>query len=528
MASPFGHQTVRSQTLDHLGLVAGMYDELGIGEVLDRTISQDTLQRQVSIGQAVKALVLNGLGFINRALYLLPQFFADKPTERLIGAGIRPAHLNDDVLGRALDKLYQQDVTTLFTLLSAQAAQRLGLVGFTVHLDSTSFHVDGDYDHEEHYGIVEITKGYSRDRRPDLNQIMLNLIVENRAGLPLLMQPLSGNSNDTASFRQVIECHIDQLHATHQVDYWVADSALYSAANLQTLAAHGGRWITRVPETLKLAQQQCAAVGSPTELLPGYRYRRLEVHYGGVSQRWLVITSAHALKRTVASVERQLGQRGEQELKHWQRLRRQCFACEPDARQALADYQATLQVLEIAEAAVQRTLTTGHEAWQVVGQPASVAGVRWQWLWQRATFILATNELDDQRLSDAAVLQTYKQQSQVERGFRFLKDPRFQAHTLFLKSPQRIMALLMVMTVCLLVYAALEYRLRQALHNSNATAPDQKGKPTQRPTMRWVFQLFAGIHVLLMPGHTPMVLNLNPPQQKVIHVLGSPFQVLYL
>ena len=152
MAAPFG-----SQNLDHLGLVAGMYDELDISEVLDRSVRQDMTQRQVTVGQAVKALVLNGLGFINRALYLLPQFFADKPTEQLIGPGILPEHLNDDVLGRALDALYEQDVTTLFTLISAQACQRLGLKGVTVHLDSTSFHVDGDYDREAEVGVVTLT-----------------------------------------------------------------------------------------------------------------------------------------------------------------------------------------------------------------------------------------------------------------------------------------------------------------------------------------------------------------------------------
>jgi transposase len=94
-------------------------------------------------------------------------------------------------------------------------------VGSTVHLDSTSFHVDGDYDHEEAMGVVTLTQGYSCDQRPDLNQVMLNLIVEHRAELPLLMQPLSGNSNDTASFGRLIEAHIDQLNTTHQVAYWL-------------------------------------------------------------------------------------------------------------------------------------------------------------------------------------------------------------------------------------------------------------------------------------------------------------------
>ncbi|MFO1349606.1 MAG: hypothetical protein U1F68_02515 [Gammaproteobacteria bacterium] len=109
-----------------------------------------------------------------------------------------------------------------------------------------------------------------------------------------MMQPLSGNCNDTASFGALIERHIDNLNATHQVEYWIADSALYSEANLQILAAHRGRWITRVPETLALAQRYRDEVGEPTELLPGYRYRRVEVEYGRVRQRWLIITSVHA------------------------------------------------------------------------------------------------------------------------------------------------------------------------------------------------------------------------------------------
>lgn len=122
--------TYTSQNLDHLGLVAGMYDELGIGRYLDEQIPQDQRMRQVSIGQAVKALVLNGLGFVNRALYLTPQFFADKPTDLLIGPGVRAEHLNDDVLGRALDSLYEHDVTALFSGLGALLSATAGFAGF--------------------------------------------------------------------------------------------------------------------------------------------------------------------------------------------------------------------------------------------------------------------------------------------------------------------------------------------------------------------------------------------------------------
>ena len=70
-----------------------MYDELELGEVIDQRIPQDGEQCKVSIGRVVKAMVLNGLGFVNQRLYLIPAFFETKPPERLVGPGIRPEHL---------------------------------------------------------------------------------------------------------------------------------------------------------------------------------------------------------------------------------------------------------------------------------------------------------------------------------------------------------------------------------------------------------------------------------------------------
>lgn len=68
-------QIYNSKVLDHLGLVSGMFDELGLGELIDQLIPQNHEKRNVSVGQAVKAMVLNGLGFMNHALYLTPIFF---------------------------------------------------------------------------------------------------------------------------------------------------------------------------------------------------------------------------------------------------------------------------------------------------------------------------------------------------------------------------------------------------------------------------------------------------------------------
>src|SRR4029453_8020367 len=139
----------RTQVLDHLGLVAGMFDELGIAEVIEKAIQQNAEMRLVPAGEAVKAMGLNGLGFVNQQLYLVPHFVQNKPTSRLIAPAIQASHLNDDTLGRAPDTLYYFGVPALYSLIAATAAPRLGLAPTFAHLDSPSFHVDGRYNSAE-------------------------------------------------------------------------------------------------------------------------------------------------------------------------------------------------------------------------------------------------------------------------------------------------------------------------------------------------------------------------------------------
>ena len=115
------------KNIDHLGLIAGMVDELGIVEVIDNALSQDHEKRHISIGQTIKALIINGLGFTGRPMYLTPQFFATKPTKVLIGEGVKAEHLNENTIGRAMDSLYKHGVSALFSLISSRAFDALKL-----------------------------------------------------------------------------------------------------------------------------------------------------------------------------------------------------------------------------------------------------------------------------------------------------------------------------------------------------------------------------------------------------------------
>jgi transposase len=95
-------------------LLAGIFDELGVGDLADELLPQDLSQRKATVGQALKAMLLNGLGFANRRLYLMPEFFRNEPTERLVGPGVSPEHLNDDASGKALDTPHAFGLTELY------------------------------------------------------------------------------------------------------------------------------------------------------------------------------------------------------------------------------------------------------------------------------------------------------------------------------------------------------------------------------------------------------------------------------
>src|SRR5258708_9512186 len=133
-----------NERLDHLGIVAGVCQEIRLASWLDAQEPEN--RQQVSVGTTTVAMVLNGLGFSNRQLYLVPQFFADKPVEQLLGPGITAAALNDDCLGRTLDWLYAHDVTTLFAGLALPAPRALWVAVpplARLHADTTSIDVHG-------------------------------------------------------------------------------------------------------------------------------------------------------------------------------------------------------------------------------------------------------------------------------------------------------------------------------------------------------------------------------------------------
>lgn len=536
---------IQVKNLDHLGIVAGIVDQIGLVEEIDRQIEQHPLQI-ISTGQVVKAMILNGLGFVSAPLYLFSEFFIGKATEHLLGEGIKPEHLNDDRIARALDSLCTQGLTTLFTSIAMLAHQRFNLSTKSLHLDSSSFSLEGGYEVEssdestestESIESVKITYGYSKDHRPDLKQFMMDVICTGDGDVPLFLRIGDGNESDRAIFAQLMK----QFQQEWNLDsIYVADSALYSAENIQQLGDLN--WITLVPRSIKTAKILAESIedeGFVESSIPGYRIASCCCDYGGVRQRWLIIESKKRLSSDLKQLEKRFTKQLKIATSELKSLMKQDFACVADAKQAADKLRRnwkyhSLESVEIETHAhynkagrPTKNQSPEHFTYRVTAQVIPVQEVIEIARRRAGRFILATNILDEKTLPNDEVLTEYKGQQSSERGFRFLKDPLFFTSSVFLNTPRRVAALAMVMGLCLLVYTLGQRQLRQALGHQEETIPNQLQKPTSTPTLRWVFQCFQAVHLVYL-NHQIQVSNLTDARLKILRFLGNPCQKYYL
>lgn len=527
------------QRLDHLGLVSGFCKEIGLEELINQRMPKKSHKSMISNGALLIAMILNGLGFVSRTLHMYPEYFADKPTERLLGEGIEPGHINDDVMGRFLDSLYEQGVSELYQEVAMRVVDYLKLPCNSLNLDTTSFHLDGQYERDIDAQSIEITRGYSRDHRPDLNQVILSLITENQAGIPLYMQAVSGNANDAETFKKTVKSHVKSLKKAYNNTYFIGDSALYTEETIRALAEENQSFITRVPQKLKEAKMILtkASVAAWTELEDGYAGSWFDSNYGGVQQRWLLIRSSQAKAREKHILDAAINKKTTQSVIDFKKLCRQKFACEIDARKALELWLNKQEFILLNESEILRhdkRIKRGRPGlndemittFQITGTIATDLSLRNEAQETKGFFILSTNDLSE-KLDMQFLLNEYKSQQAVERGFRFLKSPDFLTSSLFLKKPERIEALLMIMTCSLMVYAGIEHLIRKRLSEKNAFFPDMKKKPTQRPTAKWVFFCFQGISVLIIDKIKTVVTNIIDRQKVILDCLGKTYWEFY-
>jgi transposase len=534
------------ERLDHWGIVAGVIKDLGLSDLVNELIGTND-QEILSTGDVVAGMIINGLGFASRPLMLTPQFFEGKALELLIKPGVNSEHFNRHRIGRALDAIDEFGCEKLFNFLAVSACKTERVETRFCHADTTSYSLHGDYTQVDENGKpieyrIDITHGYSKDKRPDLKQVIQELVTSEDGGIPLMTKTLSGNASDTVVLRERAEALREEFEKSGS-RCLVADCKLYAADTAPTL--NSLNFITRVPSTIK-RESKCidkalSQENSWCKISDDYRYQEFYVDQFNIkNQRWVVVFSSHAHERTEKVLAKELNKEKERIEKEVAMIQKKLFGCQTDAVKELTTLAKKWRYHTVSE----HTCTT-EKNYQGRGRPTATTPFELAYqikvtysfnkevfdhvLDQRSCFVLATN-VAQELLSAPEVLKAYKRQDYTEKGFAFLKKPEFFTSSLNLEKPGRIEAILTIMVLSLLVYSLAQRRLRLKLEEQEQTVPNQLKKPTKKPTMRWIFQLFEGLNFVkidLDGIQKAFIDGLNSIRLQIVTLLGGHILKIY-
>ena len=543
-------EDLQVKTLAHHGICAGYIDKIKLVDRIDARLPVSKEKGAIlTHGQRVKAMIINGLGFTQSPIYLTPKFFENLPVEQLFGKGIKANHFNDDSLGRTLDAIYKYDSTALFAEIANEVAMEITPKPkpkkTQIHIDTSSLKVSGDYDLEEDYPDDEnrppLPKyGHSKDHRPDLKQLVLSLTVSGPANLPIWFEGIDGNSQDKSNFHDTLAKINEFQSALQDAPEFlvVADSALYVKGKLQEAYYD---WVTRIPENIKSVKKLVRIDHKELAWSPldnGYQYVWLGHEDREMKQHWAMFYSEQAAKKETITLNKRIEKALLSAQKAAKKLSKEKFACEIDAQQAIEKFEKGLKFHVINSDIIVATKFSGrgrpskiekpsissfHTQITLIDSPQKQQPLRNK----LGRFILGTNQLDDPQIDANSLLSTYKEQQNVERGFRFIKDPQFHLNGIFLEKPERINSLMMIMTLCLMVYNVGQHDVRETLKEQGETVKNQVGKSTKTPTLRWLFQQMAGIYCVSINGGGHSLSGITEEKKKIIILCGEEVARIY-
>jgi transposase len=533
--------------VQHLPIIKAYADQLGLVSMINHYVPTEM---GVDAGTVVLGLVLDTLSG-RSPLYRLEEFFAHQDTELLLGKALPPQAFTDDTVGRVLDRLYDFGTMRLFTTCAVRAAARFGLERRYVHFETTSRSVWGAYQFAETQALpFQVTYGYSKDKRPDLKQFVLSTLCVDRA-VPIWGKSEDGNASDK-TLNTTLLSEIAQLLAQYGVQpgayIYIADAALVTEANLAAL--EDTLFITRLPATYRecerviaeaVARNQWEEVGvlaqtPPTKHRPGTFYKVAEgsvTLYGKPYRAVVVHSSSQDQRRQKALARERQASYAALEATVRQGAQQEYF-CRADAEAAAAKLRAQQSAYHRVEVIVEehpkygpgrpsqkqprvvKALRYGlkvtlHEQAEVIARKVQELGC----------FVLLTNVPTEGEMAHKAreVLRVYKEQHGVEQNFAFLKDPVI-VNSLFLKKPERIEALGLVLLLALLLWRLVERALRLHVETTGSTLMGWDKKETQKPTAFMLMTKFAAVFVVKVGACRQLAQPLSAVQPSYLSALG--------
>lgn len=553
---------LRSQSMGALPLLGFFLGRMGLAECLQSYLPRDDARLRLAPA-AVIGLVVRSIVVARRPLYALAEWAA--PCDQVL-LGLEPgdeAALNDDRVGRTLDRLFDADRASLITGCVLAVVREFGVSLAQLHNDSTTVTVSGSYagaDGRPRGGKATpaIRRGHNKDFRPDLKQLLFILTVSADGAVPIACRVADGNTPDDLT-------HIptwDELRALvgHADFLYVADGKLCSKEAMGHIAARGGRFVTVVPHGRsedtwfrdwaqshapawrEALRRPGARLGDPERIWRTFEapapsldgYRVIWVHSSSKAARDAASRAAR-IEAGLAAIDavaiRLAGPKT--------RLRTR-VAAEEAAAAALSAAGATrwvgFTITETREVAFRQerrghpgsetryrrsekpvfTISAAIHA-EAVAYDAATDGC----------FPLITNDI---AMTPAAALAAYRYQPHLERRHHLLKGPQ-EVAPVYLQTPQRIEALLLCHFLAMLAEALIEREIRASMKAAGLGGiplyPELRDCPC--PSAPRILEIFHDVqrHQLISEGRVVQTFEpqLTPLQRQVLDLLHVPASV---
>ena len=473
-----------------LRLFRAIMDRIGIVQIINAAVKWDETQWKISPGTLVAAMMM-AVFCGRRALFSLNKLYARQDLELLFGrTDLSAEDFNDDCLGRALDRLAEADFNAIFGGIVLQAFAEYGLNSDTIHADTTSVSVYGDYESRDEEEPLVLARGHSKDHRPDLKQFKYGLAT-NGDGIPIYGETLDGNYDDKKWSRDFLEHAPDLKRFMTGKTVIVADAAAMSGKSLEAIKRYRLRVVSRLPETFALCGELTERAFAEGNWQPSthaddpkknaaYKLQPFRAHLVNGEYSFVVVQSESLAGTKEKTVEKAVAKEADQLSKALADFGKKRFGSMDEAGAAWS--------LEAAHLAPRyHTLAFAFRRYEEAivrprpGRPRKGEKARYQTLYgiegtatrdeeriqrtkdMEGTFVLFCSAPE---LTPSEMLRVYKEQAAVENRFRFLKSPYFVG-PVDLKLPRRVKALGYVMLMTLLVYSLFEWSVREGLKREN-------------------------------------------------------------
>ena len=543
---------VEVKDVGNLALIAGAFDHFGLEELIDLHIGKIGSHVKANCGAIVKAMVCQLLNVPYQSLNGTSEYFQNKPADVLLGnKGITHEVLNRATIARTLDTIYDYGCERLFLQCSAMVAAKMKLKVTSAHIDSTSFHYDGQT-HEEDKSIVRLLLGYSRDHRPDLNQVITVMLCDELTKIPLIQKTVSGNVNDNKSFYDVVRDNLPLVREQFKdLRYLTGDSALCTGKILSDAGMQKIYIVTRVPDKVAFVKElyKNTPLSEMERIDPNDPECRTLGKWCGTQQidgntvKLLLINNQALRSQKLQTIEKQ----AEKELATTEatlkKLSTKPSKCEPDARKAISELEKKLKYCDLSNIVYTPVEKAPHRGRLKEGESKILVGVKAtadvsinherieQELEKSLMFVIATTDLE-RDWTMAELLRIYRKQAVIEGGWKILKSKKILVDALYLQLPSRISALMWLVTLALLIFAATEYEVRQVMERKQLSIPtvDQRHREG-RPTLMRLFQYIAnsGVHLTIIRKiGTITISGLTQDLKQILNALGKDWATYFL